>query len=433
MLQSLEPRILQGYEIVVKDDKLKQLNYSTFRVPYQSAIANSKKVGRKRLLNREKYLDAIKKLGTDSPSVLSNHLGVSRTTVWKVRKNDVSDIEVEEILSELANLELKPYQMNYKGFLNIPIVRKFYELNIRNDISEKVIRRRIGTLLNICKCLKVHPRKLKPEDCASLLMNVKNMPLKDRPKGISWSTGRGVIRSFFELVYGISGQKLTAMGINGKLTNGSGSKARHRLTRIQRHDFIKALKEILEREFDDKIKIASYLILPKFMFYTATRITASLNARIEDIIMKGDIWFIKVVDKGRNGGIIWYKIIIGELKNEIEKFMELRNYPTIGYLFDEIRDQNKLREIFREAYEKIGIEVCGENVIDVTHIWRHTFAQEMLEATNYNYEIVASIGGWKSTQTLKKHYGEIGDKKRIKSLKKAMGENIEETKHEFKF
>ena len=393
---------------------------------------SSKKIGRKRLLNREIYLEAVKKLDTDSPNVLSEYLCVSRTTIWRVRKNEVSDIEVEQMLSDVTNLELKPYQMSYKGFLHISIIKLFYELNFRNEVSEKVIRRRIGTILNICKYLNVHPRRLKPDQCANLLLKVKNLSLKERPHGISWSTGRGVVRSFFELVYGISGQRLTALGIHGKLTNGSGSKARQRLTRKQRQEFLKALKEVVKKRFKDKVIIASYLVLPKFMFYTATRIMASLNARIEDIIMRGEIWFIKIVDKGRNGGITWYKIILSELKDEIEKILELREHPPSGYLFEGLRE-NMVRIVFREAYEKIGIKVGGENGIDVTHIWRHTFAQDMLEATNYNYEIVASIGGWKSTQTLKKHYGEIGDIQRIRALKKAMGEKMEETNHEFKF
>jgi len=409
-----------------------QIIVDTTEVFFPYRELSVKKVGRKRLLNREKYLEAVKKLGTDSPNVLSEYLGVSRTTIWRVRKNEVSDIEVEQILSDVTNLELKPYQMSYKGFLHIPIVKLFHELNVRNEVSGKVIRRRIGTLLNICKYLNVHPRRLKPEQCANLLLKVKNMPLKERPHGISWSTGRGVVRSFFELIYGISGQKLTALGIHGKLTNGSGSKARQRLIIKQRHEFFNALEEVVEKRFKEKVIIASYLALPKFMFYTATRITASLNARIEDIVMRGEIWFIKIVDKGRNGGITWYKILLGELKDEIEKILELREYPPSGFLFEGLRE-NMVRIVFREAYEKIGIKVGGENGIDVTHIWRHTFAQDMLEATNYNYEIVASIGGWKSTQTLKKHYGEIGDIQRIRALKKAMGEKMEETNHEFKF
>jgi len=58
-------------------------------------------------------------LGTDSPNVLSEYIGVSRTTIWRVRKNEVSDSEVEQILSDVKNLELKPYQISYKGFLHV--------------------------------------------------------------------------------------------------------------------------------------------------------------------------------------------------------------------------------------------------------------------------------------------------------------------------
>lgn len=201
----------------MKESIANQINVDTTEAFFPFKGSSTKMGNRKRLLNGEKYLVAVKKLGTDSPNVLSEYLGVSRTTIWRVRKNEVSDIEVEQILSDVTNLELKPYQMSYKGFLYIPIVKLFFELNVRNEVSDKVIRRRIGTLLNICKYLNVHPRRLKPEQCANLLLKVKKLSLKERPHGISWSTGRGVVRSFFELVYGLSGQRLTALGIHGNL------------------------------------------------------------------------------------------------------------------------------------------------------------------------------------------------------------------------
>ena len=97
----------------------------------------------------------------------------------ELEKIEVSELEIVEILSEIANLELKTYQINIKGFLHFPIIRKFYELNVRNEVSEKAIRRRIGTILNICKYMNVHPRRLKPDQCANLLLKVKNLSLKE--------------------------------------------------------------------------------------------------------------------------------------------------------------------------------------------------------------------------------------------------------------
>lgn len=134
---------------------------------YPSGVLGVRR-GRKKLLNREMYLDAVRRLGTDSPSILCKHFGVERTTVWRVRKKEVSDDEVEAILFELANMSLKPYQLSMKGFMQIPIIKQFIDLNVRNEASKDDINRKVRSLLNICRYLNVHPSKLTIEDCADL-------------------------------------------------------------------------------------------------------------------------------------------------------------------------------------------------------------------------------------------------------------------------
>lgn len=389
--------------------------------------------GRKRLLDREKYLEAVRKQGTDNPRILGEFIGVSRHTVWRFRKAEINDIEVDQILSDISSLQLKPYQMRIDGFMQIPVIQRFYDLNVRLEISEKRIRTKIRSLLNICRHLNVHPRKLKPEQCAELLINVKNIPVEQRPRGVSWSSGREAVRSFFQLVHGINGNSLTALGLHCRPSPRAGVKARQRLTGIQRREFLRSLEKIVRTKHTEKAIICAYLTLPKFMFYTGTRISASLNSRIEDIVKKDNVWMIKIRDKGSNGGCVWFKILPLDLIQDIEILFKLRDYPQTGFLFENIRDQRTLRTLFREAYSDAGIIVDSKNGFDVTHIWRHTFAQELLEATEYNYELVASIGGWKSTYILKKYYGEIGDNHRIDALRQAMGERVEKTEVYFRF
>jgi integrase len=399
----------------------------------ESFFNGEKRRGRKRLLDKDKYLGAVVKLGTDNPRVMGEFLGVSRHTVRRFRKAEINDIEVDKILSDISNLQLKPYQLTLQGFMQLPIIQRFHDLNIRLEISEKRIRSKIRSLLNICRHLNVHPRKLKPEQCAELLIKVKNLPIEQRPKGVSWSSGREAVRSFFQLVHGFNGNSLTALGLHCKPSPRSGVKARQRLTGKQRREFLRSLEKNVRREHADEAIVCAYLTLPKFMFYTGTRISASLNSRIEDIIKKEDVWMIRIRDKGSNGGCVWFKILPLELIRDIERIFELRDHPSIGYLFDGIRDQRRLRILFREAYSDAGVNVEGDIGFDVTHIWRHTFAQELLEATEYNYELVASIGGWKSTYILKKYYGEIGDNHRIDALRQAMGERVEKTEVHFCF
>ena len=103
---------------------------------------------------------------------------------------------------------------------------------------------------------------------------------------------------------------------------------------VKRHEFMVKLEKIIDPIFKDEIGKATVLALPKFMFYTGTKISACLDTRIESIIVVGDVWMLKIFDKGQNGKTVWYKIIIGELRDDIEKILGLRVYPSSGYLFD---------------------------------------------------------------------------------------------------
>ena len=73
-------------------------------------------------------------------------------------------------------------------------------------------------------------------------------------------------------------------------------------------------------------------------------------------------------------------------------------------------------KIMRYAQEEAGCVIRQPN-----HIWRHTFAQDCLYATNWNYELVASLGGWKTSEALRDCYGDMNNEIKRDSLKEAMG------------
>jgi integrase len=233
------------------------------------------------------------------------------------------------------------------------------------------------------------------------------------------------MRSWFQNVYGINGDILTSKGIDASLNYDLGKRACDRLTEKQRCVFIKALKGIVEKDslFD------GWVSLPYFLYYTATRIDASLKARIEDIEKHEDYWIIRVVDKGRhkNGRKVWRKLIIGELKEKLESNLKSRDNPEAGFLFP--ASYKKVRDTFFKAYEQAGISIPKQPC----HIWRHTSAQDFLEATDQNYELCAQTLGWEDSRILRKCYGSMSEKAKEKALRKAMGMPIEETKREFKF
>ena len=57
----------------------------------------------------------------------------------------------------------------------------------------------------------------------------------------------------------------------------------------------------------------------------------------------------------------------------------------------------------------------------------------MLDATNRNWELVAERLGWKSIDTMKKHYGKSSTDDLRKGQLEAMGYKVVWEKKEFKF
>lgn len=160
--------------------------------------------------------------------------------------------------------------------------------------------------------------------------------------------------------------------------------------------------------------ILNYVKAKNFLFYvadhvsykTATRLDATLihtrgsNLREEDGVTVCDI-----VDKGlhRKGRKPWTKIIPPDVRNEILWLVE-------KYGDEVFKDVNreKLRELNKEAYRlflKDNPKALELGEREPFHFWRHMFAQHMLRATEWNYVLVAELGGWSDIKTLKDCYG----------------------------
>jgi len=84
------------------------------------------------------------------------------------------------------------------------------------------------------------------------------------------------------------------------------------------------------------------------------------------------------------------------LKPLLEKNTEL--------LFDGLKATD-WADACREAYEEIIPKLNAKKIPMPIHFWRHMFAQHMLRATNWNYTIVAKLGGW-TEEALRRSYGE---------------------------
>ena len=87
------------------------------------------------------------------------------------------------------------------------------------------------------------------------------------------------------------------------------------------------------------------------------------------------------------------------------------------------KEYRKVRETFRKCLIKAGLPYTD---FMPCHIFRHTFAQDCLDATDHNYEFVASTGGWKNSKILKDCYGEISEQAKERGLRRAMGLPVKE-------
>jgi len=189
--------------------------------------------------------------------------------------------------------------------------------------------------------------------------------------------------------------------------------------------------------------------LTHFMYYTGTRI-GSTNPDVQGCfgtrlnnpkhVLTGNKWSINLLDKGEKGGLEWDKLLIGDGIVKLKEYISSRfniDYDEVetkmkmidSYMFPIIRTNYHLeRIIMRTAIEKAGVVTRNPN-----HIWRHTFAQDALHASDWNYELVASIGGWKDTGTLKKHYGKMTDEAKERGLMHMMKLKVEDVTYMLKW
>jgi integrase len=264
------------------------------------------------------------------------------------------------------------------------------------------------------------------------------------PKGLAWTTGRVALRSWFTVGMEMSGARLSALGVDASMTDGQGSMSHERVTPEVRARFEIEVQKSLGNDYKQKrfdnirphlpVEIIGYT---KLLYYTATRKQAGLDIMCNNPKhnFEGDTWIINVTDKGKgHNRIEWSKLIYGYAKEAFETYIVKRfgippeyiaqELPKRkGYLFPSLQKVN-VPKLVKKYLIRAGCVYMkkpkGETTIPI-HIWRHTFALDCLEATGWNYELVASLGGWKNTNILKEHYGKMTERAMKEGMMIAMG------------
>lgn len=405
---------------------------------------------------KEEYLSAAKKRMTVSNVVLASELGTTRQSVYRFSKKYPEVVEEgESLITELGEAEFSIKMDSFENFVNIPSVQRWVEMYRRKMVSEKKIKTRQRQLWYMCKHLNIHPMKVMPEQVAEVIVEMrdrtfrkevlkqKGEPIPDSlkvPIGLSYYSQREAWRGYMQMIRGVSGQIMSDLGVDAHASFGFGSQSKQRLTKAQRRMFENGLLEVC-RIPTNSLNYNHYLeglAAAKVQYYTGTRRAACCDINFAHcrFELTPDMWLIEVIDKGRRGGIKWDKIFIGHALTDLKAYiterfgikedLETEVPRQITALFPSYYNkENLLSSVYRKAHDHAGIKTT----IPV-HIFRHTFAQDCLDSTDWNYEMVATLGGWKNTTILKQAYGEMGRSPKLRGLRKAMGLPVEEVKKE---
>ena len=419
--------------------------------------------GRKAKVTEQKYLDAVRKKRTDKDITIAEYIGVHRSNISRF-KSKYPDVvkKGEKILNEFTSVIFDAKTLTFETFKKIPIISKWEKIQYDRTCTVIVVRGRIRALYNVCRHLNVHPENLTLEQTADLV-NISKRAYYNNEKftrGLAFLTIRKPIRSWFELIHGVSGELLSSMGIHAESSKGSGSASKERVTKEQRKIFDEVMYESVYEVIHNNTSFSQFkghesnIVLEMkglthFMYYTGTRIGSTnpdtqgcFGARLNNSkhVLTGNKWSINLLDKGEKGGLEWDKLLIGDGIVKLKEYISSRfniDYDDVeakmkmidSYMFPIVRTNYHLeRIIMRTAIEKAGVVTRNPN-----HIWRHTFAQDGLHASDWNYELVASIGGWMDTGTLKKHYGKMTDEAKERGLMHMMKLKVEDVTYMLKW
>lgn len=392
-------------------------------------------------INEEVYLTAVRKYRTINDSDLAKKTGVARTSIWRFRsKNPEVYAKAKEILAGFDRITFSTDSVNDVAiFRQFPIIQEWVEIMEKKEVTDRYIQSSLQSIFNVCNALGVHPQNL---DLDMLSDNVYKWKKAENegleyPKGCAYNSIRIPLRSFMMIMLGVTGEQLTIKGIGAEHGKGFGSAAKERILPEQRQAIMDNMRNAVynvtaninmtDAERDLMVKEMKFLCV--FMYYTATRITASLATKFNDqkSIYRDDYAEIHVLDKGKRGGIDWQKRLLDDGHRRFTAYVADRfDIPASkqrnmlprfdSFIFPSLQDGKLEGRIMRAVMDIVGIHTKTPN-----HIWRHTFAQDWLHAMDGNYEVGAEIGGWKDIGTMKRCYGAVSESIIQKGLRKSMG------------
>ena len=341
-----------------------------------------------------------RKYNTISPSEIRNKILVEHNkavTVQAISNVFYRNPQLKESIAkeihdeEKAELEVRDTIFVNGTFEELESVKRWIEIQNTNEVSPKFMRNRISCLKLICSgkipskkplsqreqiTVPKHPDRLTIADCQTYIAKIREHKKNTHRYRLT-------ARSFMES----KGIKVLRSQISGDKGN------------VGKFSKLYISPEKVDAIFD-LLKYINYnaYLATAFMFANGTRVGSTLNASISDVWEDEGTIMVTVIDKGRHskGRKRWDKIIPNTLWEEIKETNPQEKLFPIS--------NKELIEALRETYKTI-IPKLAPQITMPCHFWRHQFAQHMLRKCDWNYDIVAQLGGWIDTNTLKQCYG----------------------------
>jgi hypothetical protein len=217
-----------------------------------------------------------------------------------------------------------------------------------------------------------------------------------------------------------TGQTLKPTQVSGEMTTGtSHTLGRWKNVKVSTAKLYAILNYVKERDFvayaaaftGYKTNARHTAVLTQFL---ETKLNRSFEELEDGATQLIETVTIDVTDKGfhRKGRQTSPRLISPDLLAVLQECWRRNGNNAFAGL-----DDAKLMRLLKEAYLLVLAEDLNADgtpkeysalelaLAEPFHFWHHMFGRKMLEATKYNYTVVAALGGWASEDMLHKVYG----------------------------
>ena len=321
--------------------------------------------------------------------------------------------KLEKLRKKQERLKMLPTDLN--EFRKIPLIQELEkQLRLKGDVND-IIHRNIRTVYELCRFAGKHPTDITIDDVLNFV-DAKRLEWQEEGKDLRAQH----ILARFSTLY-ISPLRVFAAFRGLPIPPALSTTEYHspyrkvRITVEQRYNLLKYIYDNYQEDYDLVRAVMIYL------YETGSRASALSNVQFLETQEYGvTVIYAITEEKGKKARIRW------------EKPINPKWWPLIrGRLPVGKKTVEKVRMIMKDAYEAVLPDgLTKQYALEHSyHVWRHTAANDLLEASNYNLMLVAQKLGWKNVQMIVNVYGTM-DKAMLLKLS-GYNVNYEAAKFEF--